>query len=149
MAGVSPACQGEWGYYRALVEPGRPCVPPCILPGKGERLLMTSPLYMERRPRSLRDKGLGQRKTRGARPSWGRRRVADSQDGFVTGAETDRSLCLWLDVCYLFFAEVSADQKTQLPLSPFPILYRRSVVVFPCSTRFWWLSLLLSLWAAK
>lgn len=49
-----------------------------------------------------------------------------------------------LGVCYLFLAGVSAGQKAWLMLSHFYILYQRNVVVFPCLTRFWWLSLLLS-----
>ena len=71
---------------------------------------------------------------RDARPSKGRGRVTDTQDGFVTGAETDWSLCLWFGWfgCLLLVLSWSfCRSKNTAHASPFPILYKINVVNFP------------------
>ena len=88
LAGVSPVCQGKMGLLPSTEQNlGRPL---CLLIPYWHRIKVNddSTLYMGRGPRPFTGKGLGQQKSRDARPSGGRRRVTHS-----TWLK-DRSTCL-------------------------------------------------------
>lgn len=89
--------------------------------------MMTPPFYMGRVPRPLRNKGWVSGKQGVAGPA-GAGGESDAQAGFSAGAEQTGVSACGLGIWYWFSAGVSEEQKTQLTLCLFPILYKRNAV---------------------